>query len=75
MRSTKFLLRPTSCYDQTTSFPDGEDINKFRNVYVANKDDPHPGSPGLSELVEQNPDLHEKYDLLNNMGYGTKKHL
>lgn len=29
----------------------------------------------IRELCEKFPDLHEKYDLLNNMGYGTKKHL
>jgi len=29
----------------------------------------------IRELVEQNPDLHEKYDLLNNMGYGTQNHI
>ena len=28
----------------------------------------------IEELVRNNPDL-EKYDLLNNMGYGTKKHM
>jgi ribonuclease HII len=29
----------------------------------------------IAELCEAEPDLHEKYDLLNNVGYGTKKHL
>jgi len=29
----------------------------------------------ITELCEKNPSLNEKYDLLNNMGYGTKKHL
>ena len=29
----------------------------------------------IRELCQQYPDLNEKYDLLNNMGYGTKKHL
>lgn len=29
----------------------------------------------ITELCEKNPFLNEKYDLLNNMGYGTKKHL
>ena len=24
-------------------------------------------------IVEQNPDVHEKYDIMNNKGYGTKK--
>jgi ribonuclease HII len=28
----------------------------------------------IKKLVEDNPEL-EKYDLLNNMGYGTKKHI
>ena len=26
-------------------------------------------------IVKQNPDVHEKYDIMNNKGYGTKKHL
>lgn len=29
----------------------------------------------IIELCKQHPDLDEKYDLLHNMGYGTKKHL
>jgi len=29
----------------------------------------------IFELCNENSDLHEKYDLLNNMGYGTKKHI
>lgn len=29
----------------------------------------------IRELCQQYPELNEKYDLLNNMGYGTKKHL
>ena len=29
----------------------------------------------IEDLCKQYPDLHEKYDLLNNMGYATKKHL
>jgi ribonuclease HII len=29
----------------------------------------------IKELCENNPELNEKYDLLNNMGYGTKKHI
>lgn len=29
----------------------------------------------IKELCEQNIDLNEKYDLLKNMGYGTKKHI
>lgn len=29
----------------------------------------------ISELCESEPELHEKYDLLNNVGYGTKKHI
>jgi ribonuclease HII len=29
----------------------------------------------IKELCLQNEDLNDKYDLLNNMGYGTKKHL
>lgn len=29
----------------------------------------------IKELCEANPDLIEKYDLLNNKGYGTKKHM
>lgn len=29
----------------------------------------------IRELCQQHPELHERYDLLNNMGYGTKKHL
>lgn len=29
----------------------------------------------IIDLCNQFPDLHEKYDLLNNMGYGTKKHI
>lgn len=29
----------------------------------------------ITEICQQHPALHQKYDLLNNMGYGTKKHL
>ena len=29
----------------------------------------------INELCNEFPDLNEKYDLKNNMGYGTKKHL
>lgn len=29
----------------------------------------------IRELCKQYPELNERYDLLNNMGYGTKKHL
>jgi ribonuclease HII len=29
----------------------------------------------IKKICEDNPILHERYDLLNNMGYGTKKHL
>lgn len=29
----------------------------------------------IEELCKKNPELNEKYDLLNNMGYGTKKHM
>ena len=29
----------------------------------------------IKDLIKENPDLIEKYDLENNMGYGTKKHL
>jgi len=29
----------------------------------------------IKELCENNPELNKKYDLLNNMGYGTKKHI
>lgn len=29
----------------------------------------------IKQLCDNNPELNEKYDLLNNMGYGTKKHL
>jgi len=29
----------------------------------------------IVELCEKYPDLDKKYDLLNNMGYGTKKHM
>jgi ribonuclease HII len=29
----------------------------------------------IKEICTQHPELNEKYDLLNNMGYGTKKHL
>lgn len=29
----------------------------------------------IKQLCVENPDLHTKYDLENNMGYGTKKHL
>ena len=29
----------------------------------------------IKQLCVENPDLHSKYDLENNMGYGTKKHL
>ena len=29
----------------------------------------------IKEICENNPELNERYDLLNNMGYGTKKHI
>lgn len=29
----------------------------------------------IEELCKKKPELHEKYDLLNNMGYGTKNHM
>ena len=29
----------------------------------------------IKDLCQNNPDLDEKYNLLNNMGYGTKKHI
>jgi ribonuclease HII len=29
----------------------------------------------IKDLCNENPELNKKYDLLNNMGYGTKKHL
>jgi ribonuclease HII len=29
----------------------------------------------IKDLCKDNPDLDTKYDLLNNMGYGTKKHM
>jgi ribonuclease HII len=29
----------------------------------------------IIELCKDNPELNKKYDLLNNMGYGTKKHI
>ena len=29
----------------------------------------------IIELCDKNPELNEKYDLLKNMGYGTKKHM
>jgi|TARA_B100001964_G_C14086255_1_gene532664 ribonuclease HII len=29
----------------------------------------------IEELVEENPELDEKYGLLSNMGYGTQKHM
>jgi ribonuclease HII len=29
----------------------------------------------IKTLCETNPELNERYDLLNNMGYGTKKHM
>lgn len=29
----------------------------------------------IYNLCEEQPELHEKYDLLNNVGYGTKKHI
>ena len=29
----------------------------------------------IEELCKKNPELNEKYDLLNNMGYGTKNHM
>ncbi len=29
----------------------------------------------IRDLCKKRPELHERYDLLNNMGYGTKKHL
>lgn len=29
----------------------------------------------IEELCKKKPELHKKYDLLNNMGYGTKNHM
>lgn len=29
----------------------------------------------ITELCREHPYLHERYDLLNNMGYGTKRHI
>ena len=29
----------------------------------------------IKELCKENPELNERYDLLKNMGYGTKKHI
>jgi ribonuclease HII len=29
----------------------------------------------IKELCNENPELNEKYDLIKNMGYGTKKHM
>lgn len=29
----------------------------------------------IQELCKENPELNEKYDIENNKGYGTKKHL
>jgi len=29
----------------------------------------------IEDLCKKKPELHEKYDLLNNMGYGTKNHM
>lgn len=29
----------------------------------------------IKQLCNDNPELNEKYDLINNMGYGTKKHM
>ena len=29
----------------------------------------------IEDLCKKKPELHEKYDLLNNMGYGTKTHM
>ena len=29
----------------------------------------------ISELCRENPELNERYDLLKNKGYGTKKHM
>ena len=29
----------------------------------------------IIDFIEKNPDYEEKYNLLNNKGYGTKKHI
>lgn len=69
---------------------DGTNFNKYSNIpytCVVKGDDKYYSIAAASilakvehdwyieELCKKNPELDEKYDLLNNMGYGTKKHM
>lgn len=48
--------------------------SKYLNIAAASILAKNAHDEDLIKLVNDNPDL-EKYDLLNNMGYGTKKHI
>ena len=69
---------------------DGTNFNKYSNVpytCIVKGDDKYYSIAAASilakvehdwyieNLCKNNPELDEKYDLLNNMGYGTKKHM
>jgi ribonuclease HII len=69
---------------------DGTNFNKYNNVpytCIVSGDDKYYNIAAASilakvehdwyieNLCKNNPELDEKYDLLNNMGYGTKKHM
>ena len=69
---------------------DGTNFNKYSNVpytCIVSGDDKYYSIAAASilakvehdwyieKLCKENPELNEKYDLLNNMGYGTKKHM
>ena len=47
---------------------------KFLNISAASILAKHAHDTALSELVKEHPEL-EKYDLINNQGYGTLKHI
>ena len=69
---------------------DGTNFNKYSNIpytCIVSGDDKYYSIAAASilakvehdwyieNLCKKHPELNEKYDLLNNMGYGTKKHM
>ena len=57
-----------------TSFPMSAEIIKLEDLYYG-KEYCYGIDDYIKNLCLTNPELNEKYCLLNNMGYGTKKHL
>jgi ribonuclease HII len=49
--------------------------NKFYSIAAASIIAKEYHDQYIKDLCNENPELNDKYDLLNNMGYGTKKHL